>query len=523
MKSSPFYLSVLLLLSQLLSFGQGRPVSSRSAGGRSGIDANTAEIFNRYVRQAQLLWRTPGLSIVVVKDDQVVFRKGYGVLEAGKPEPFTTASLGLCASTTKAMTAVCMGMLVDSGKVKWTDKVRDIYPEFSLSDPGVTDELTVRDLFTHNVGLGNADNLWVYGFSREEILHRMQLVPMAYSLRSSFIYQNLMYIVAGELIHRLSGLTWEDFITQNLFRPLGMEHTYALYTLSLGKGAHEIPHFLIGDSIRPIVNKVYDNVGPAGGVWSCADDMDKWMRFLLDSAAVKGQRLLTTATYRELFKPQAIVPEGEFYPTMQLTRPNWTTYGLGWFQEDYRGKMVQFHTGSLDGAVAILGLLPSSHFGIYIFGNLDHTELRHALMYKAMDLWAFPDANRDWSTEMYAMYKRIREEGRTREKEKEARRVTGTLPSVPLAAYTGNYTNEIYGNATVVLSGDSLSIRFPNNIRMALQHWNYDTFIGIYDYFWWDKDWIQFSLDTGGKPVRFEREGVVYTLQPAGKDLTVNK
>jgi len=494
MKPACFYLSCLLFFSNLISFGQ----------------ANTAAVFDRYVREAMSLWRTPGLSIVVVKDDQVVFKKGFGVLESGRPEPFTAATLGVCASTTKAMTAVCMGMLVDAGKVQWTDKLRDVYPEFALSDPGVSAEITVRDLFTHNAGLGNADNLWVYGYSREEILRRMQLLPLAYSLRSSFIYQNLMYIVAGELIHRLSGQSWEDFITQRLFVPLGMEHTYAAYKRSEGKGSHETPHFLIGDSIRPIVNLTYDNIGPAGGVWSCADDMDKWIRFLLDSATVHGQRLLTATTYGELFKPHSIVTEREFYPTRQLTHPSWTTYGLGWFQEDYRGKMVQFHTGSLDGAVAILGLLPSAHFGIYIFGNLDHSELRHALMYKAMDLWGFQDDGSDWSKDMYALYAKIRQEGRAREKEKEAKRVTGTRPSLPLAAYAGNYTNEIYGNARVVLSGDSLSIQFPNDIRLGLQHWNYDTFIGYYNYFWWGKEWIQFLLDTDGKVMRFEKDGVIY-------------
>ena len=154
-------------------------------------------LFDGYVRQAMTLWRTPGISVVVVKDDEVVFRKGFGVIEAGKSAPFTTGTVGVCASTTKAMTAVCMGMLVDDGKLQWTDKLKDVFPEFSLYDPYVSSELTVRDLFTHNSGLGNTDGLWVYGFSREEILRRLHFIPPVYSFRSSFIYQNCMYIVAG--------------------------------------------------------------------------------------------------------------------------------------------------------------------------------------------------------------------------------------------------------------------------------------------------------------------------------------
>ena len=179
--------------------------------------------------------------------------------------------------------------------------------------------------------------------------------------------------------------------------------------------------------------------------------------------------------------------------------------------------MVQFHTGSLDGAVAIIGLLPSEHFGVYIFGNLDHSEVRHALMYKAMDLWGFSDNGRDWSAECYKMYKKLREEGQQKEKEKEAGRVKGTKPSLPLSGYAGDYTSEIYGDARVVLEGDSLKVELPNDIRLSLRHWNYDTFVGNYNYFWWDKEWIVFSLDGGGKIVQFEKDGVVYLYKPEKK------
>lgn len=503
----------LLLFFHGLSSGQEM---SAVRQGRTGHAAAAAEapVFDQYIQQALSLWKTPGLSVVVVKDDKVVFRKAYGVVELGKPAPFTTTTVSICASTTKAMTAVCMGMLVDEGKVKWTDKLRDVFPGFSLYDPYVTSELRVKDLFTHNAGLGNADNLWEYDFSRDEILRRMRTLPPAYSMRSSFIYQNLMYIVAGELIQQLSGKTWEDFITQRLFTPLGMKHTYASYQRSINEASHQIPHFTIHDSIQPILSIIHESVGPAGGVWSCADDMDKWMLFLLDSATTSGgKRLLSADVYKELFKPQSIVTEQEFYPTQQLTHPHWTTYGLGWFQEDYRGKMVQFHTGSLDGAVAILGLLPSEHFGIYIFGNLDHSEVRHALMYKAMDLWGFHDNYRDWSTDLYAMYKGIRDEGRKKEKEKEALRVPNTRPSLPLAAYAGQYTNESYGDAVLTLSGDTLVMQLPGNIRVKLKHWDYDNFEGNYEYAWWDKSLIKFSIDEDGKVSQFDKDGAVYTLK----------
>src|SRR5258708_28492999 len=156
-----------------------------------------------------------------------------------------------------------------------------------------------------------------------------------------------------------------------------------------------------------------------------------------------------------------MVADKEFSPSEQVAGQHWKPYGLGWAQEDYRGKMVQFHTGSLDGAVAIVGLLPAENFGIYVFGNLGHSEIRHALMYKAMDLWGFHDNYRDWSLEFYKLYAKMKEEDIKKEKAKEALRVQGTRPSLPLNAYAGKYTNEAYGDAILVVSGDSLDLQFP--------------------------------------------------------------
>jgi hypothetical protein len=234
---------------------------------------------------------------------------------------------------------------------------------------------------------------------------------------------------------------------------------------------------------------------------------------MLDSARVDGRYLLRTATWSELFKPQTIIPPNEFYPTARLTHPSWTTYGLGWFQQDYRGKMVQFHTGSLDGAVALIGLIPSEHFGIYILANLDHSEIRHALMYKAMDLWGWSDNSRDWSAECYALYKELRGRRRKKEEEREASRVKGTKPSLPLSEYVGIYTNEAYGDALVKREGDKLKMELPNGLSLGLEHWNFDTFRGQYNYFWWDKEWIVFSLDEEGKIAQLEKDGIVYVLK----------
>jgi CubicO group peptidase (beta-lactamase class C family) len=499
-------LACILTSCNVLVFSQTKKNAAETPG--------NAVVFESYIKQALQLWKTPGLSVAVVKDGKVVYKNGFGVTELGKTDPFTTSTMSICASTTKAMTAVCMGMLVDEGKVKWTDKVSDVYPPFKLYDNYANSEITVKDLFTHNTGLGNGDWLWVLGNDPDTVIHRMRLMKPAYSFRSSFIYQNLMYVVAGAVIRQISGKTWEDFIKERLFMPLGMNHTYPVYAQSVKEPSHITPHFIFDDSIvKPIPFIDAKGIGPAGGVWSCADDINKWVLFMLDSATVNGKRLLTEETYHELFKPQSMVTTAEFYPTARLTKPHWTTYGLGWFQEDYRGKMVQFHTGSLDGAVAILGLIPADHFGIYIFGNLDHTEVRHALMYKAMDLWCFHDNSKDWSGDLYTMYKNIKLEAKKKHLEEEGKRVLNTHPTLPLLTYTGKYHNEIFGDAEIAFSNDSLLLKYPNNITLRLTHWNYDTFLGTFTYAWMDKTPIVFSLDATGKVSQFEMDGMVYSRE----------
>ena len=508
MKKMSFYTGLFLFLSPLLVTAQKKGTAQNPDNSKWPV------LFDNYIQNALLTWKTPGLSVIVVKDSVVVFKKAYGVQDIGNKTPYTTATLSTCASTTKAMTAVCMAMLVDEEKVKWSDVVSDILPEFKLADPYATAEITIKDLFTHNTGLGNADLLWVLGYPRSEILHRMQFVPPAYSLRSSYIYQNLMYMVAGEVIKKISGKTWDEFITERIFTPLGMKNTFSGYSKITTPSLRTTPHFKDSDdkdSIKAISYLTDDNVGAAGGVWSCADDISKWLRFLLDSTKANGKQLLKPETFRELFKPQAIVPAAQFYPTLQLTKPHWTTYGLGWFQHDYRGKMVQFHTGSLDGLVAICGMIPDSRTAVYIFGNLDHSEIRHALMYKAFDLWTFADNNTDWSTDFYKLYKNITDTARKRETEQLAKQVKGTQPSLPLKEYAGKYSNKIYGNTEVVITNDSLTLQFSGSkFNLSLRHWNYDTFRGWYNYWWWGKSFVQFSIDVSGKVSRLSLDGIIY-------------
>jgi CubicO group peptidase (beta-lactamase class C family) len=475
--------------------------------------ADPAARYDAYVQQAVKDWRVPGLTVTVVKDGKVLLKKGYGVRRlTGTSEPVNSQTLFAMASTTKAMTAACLGMLVDEGKLDWDDPVTNYLPDFQLYDPAVTRDLRVRDLLTHNTGLGNADFLWTaMKIPAGEILHRLRLLKPAYSLRAGFIYQNIMYLAAGQVIEKASGMPWETFIRRRIFEPLGMRRTQALFR-DVTDTNRAIPHVMINDTIRVVDSRAeeesVDAVGPAGSVWSCPDDLVAWMTCMLDTARYSSagitKSLLRPVTWAELFRPQSMVSDGQFYPTQQLTKPNWKTYGLGWFQHDYRGHRVNFHTGSLTGMVAIHGQLPDRKLAVYVQGNLDHAELRHALMYRAFDEFGLDNTDertvhRDWSTEFRQLYDTLHKRAKLTEQMTDSLRVPNTKPSLPTAAYAGFYTDPLFGTVEIREQQGKLRMLVNKVLTGNLSHWHYDTFRLTYDQFWNGTDAVGFVLDLQGK------------------------
>lgn len=471
---------------------------------------NNIDAFDKYAEAARVTWNVPGMSIAIVQDGKVLLSKGYGLRELGKTDKVDASTLFGAMSTTKAMTAVAMGILVDEGKVSWDDKVLKHLPDFRVSDPYVTNELKVRDLFTHNAGLGNADFLWAWTpeLSTAEIARRMQYAPQAYSLRGGFTYQNVMYLVAGLVIEKASGMTWERFMTERVFGPLGMKSTFPNLASSRTYANRSSAHYEIEKKVEVIPEMAADSIAAAGAVWSTSDDIAKWINFVLGNTTVNGKEILKQATLAEMMKPQAIIPIGQFYPTTRLTKPHWTTYGLGWFQHDYRGEMVSFHTGSLAGRTAIIGLIPDKKFGIYIFGNIDHAEVRHALMYKAFDMFAFKDNARDWSTEAKALYDGIASAGEKQEEAINTMRTMGTKPTLPLDAYSGTYSDPFYGSMDVSVVNGKLHLRISNDLSGSLDHWHNETFQVAWNKRWWGKDLLAFQLN----PIR----GTVDSLTISG-------
>jgi CubicO group peptidase (beta-lactamase class C family) len=460
---------------------------------------------DRFTTQAVRDWNVPGLSIAVVHEGRVVFAKGYGVLELGRATPVDTQTLFAIGSTTKAMTTMALAMLVDDGKLSWDDPVTKHLPGFQLNDPYVTREITVRDLVTHQAGLPNVDFLWSWNdLPGDEVVRRLRYVRSAYSLRSSFIYQNIMYAVAGEVVRAASGMPWGDFLRTRIFQPLGMTRTVTTLADAARASNVATPHAPVRDTLRAIANNAVDAVAPAGSVWSSTADMSKWIRFLLDSGRVGDKRLVKQATFEELVRPQLPVPAPEFYPTAQLTRPHWTTYGLAWFQQDYRGRKIDFHTGSIDGMVAIVGLMLDERLGVVVLSNGNQSNLRHALMLKTFDLFTGAPP-RDWSQDLKKLYDSLTTRGVEQQRAAAAQRVTGTRPSLDLAKYAGTYSDSLYGTRVVTFENGELRMRASSKSVATLSHWQYDTFQVRWDQPWRGSSAVTFTIGPAGVPSRLEQ------------------
>ncbi|MCB0666619.1 MAG: serine hydrolase [Saprospiraceae bacterium] len=426
---------------------------------------------DKYIEQARVQWEVPGLAVAIVKDGKALWSKGYGVKEIGKTEPVNIRTLfGIC-STTKAMTAACIAMLVDEGKIGWDDKVFEIVPDFRLSDPHWTREIRIRDLLTHNTGLGNADLLWyLWDYEPQVIIEKMRYVDPAYPVRGGYTYQNNMYALAGKVIENVSGKKWESFIQERIFNPLKMDNTFPTQEQSIEYENRSKPHSKHRGAITVFADESADKIAPAGAVWSTIEDMQKWMLFVLDSAKVDGERLISDTNYREWLKPQTIVSDQGFYPTQRLTKPHWKTYALGWFQHDYLGRAVSFHTGSLQGTIAIIGLIPDENLGVYVLGNLDHAEVRHAIMYTVFDIFQSGNIDRDWSSELLALYESLKP------KENEPESGVQILPSFLLKDFTGMYEDDYLGQIEIVEEDDHLLLLIGPKDQARLIHKNRNTF-----------------------------------------------
>src|SRR5687767_572211 len=285
--------------------------------------------FDEYVANAMKEWEVPGLAIAIVKDDRIVFAKGYGVRELGGTAAVDDHTLFAIGSSSKAFTAAALAMLVDEGKIKWDDPVTKYLPGFQLFDPYTTRELTVRDLLTHRSGLERGDLLWyASAYDRDEVLRRVRHLKPSWSLRSRFGYQNIMYLAAGQILPSLTGKSWDDFVRGRIFTPLGMTSSSTSIKALADSDNVATPHSKFDDKVGPVAWRNIDNIGPAGSINSNVLDMAQWVRLQLGGGEYQGKRLISAAAVKEMHSPQSIIPLTTMYEKL-YPEAHFLTYGLG--------------------------------------------------------------------------------------------------------------------------------------------------------------------------------------------------
>jgi len=453
--------------------------------------------FDDYINKAIKEWEVPGLAIAIVKNDKVVFAKGYGVRKLGDPTPVDEKTMFAIGSASKAFTAAAVAMLVDEGKLKWDDPVTKNLPGFQLFDPYATREMTVRDLLCHRSGLERGDFLW-YGspYSRDEIIKRVRYLKPSWSFRSLFGYQNIMYLTAGQTVAAASGKTWDDFIAQRIFKPLGMNASNTSIRDLSASGNVASPHTKIEEKVEVVPWRNIDNIAPAGSINSNALDMAQWLRLQLGGGKFGNEQLISSGAVKEMHQAQTII---RFEPPWSLIMPqaHFLEYGLGWFLHDHAGRKVVQHGGNIDGMSALVAMIPEEKLGVVILTNMNGTLVTEAIAYKVFD-WYLKSGDRDWAGDLRKTIKEFEAQGKAAQKKIEDARVKGTQPSLALDKYAGTYKDEMIGDAKVELQNGKLVLTTPS-FAGDLEHWNYDTFRVV----WRDravgKAFVNFVLDPSGK------------------------
>ena len=472
------------------------PAETRAqAGPLAGLDD--------YIMSAMPRWEVPGLAIAVIRNDSVIHARGYGVRELGRPGAVDEHTLFAIASTTKAMTSAALGMLVDEGRLDWDDHVAEHLPAFQLSDPFISHDVTIRDLLTHRSGIARSDNLWIAGpFDRAEVLRRARYLPSTAGFRSEYGYHNVMYIAAGEVVGAVSGVSWDDFIEQRLFQPLGMTRSTTRAAVVETRDNVAASHTDVNGSVRAVPRRNYDNIGGAGATFSSVRDMAQWIRLQLNHGVYEGTRLLSPGTMRELHMPQVVIRMDTTTERM-FPNTNLRAYALGWNVQDYHGRKLVHHSGSLNWTRTQIGMVPSEGIGVIVIANYGSSNLQLALMYRVLDaLMGLPA--RDWSAEYLEPARRSRERS---EAAPEAERIAGTEPSLALEDYAGTYTSDLYGDVRLTVEGGRLVLSYAPDYVADLEHWHHDTFRATWRREGFGRAFVTFGLDRRARVVRMELDG----------------
>ena len=444
----------------------------------------------------------PGVGIAIVKDDQVAYARGFGVRELGRPEWVDENTLFGIGSCTKAFTATAIGLLVQAGELSWDDPVTRFLPHFQLYDPVATREITVRDLLCHRVGLATFSGDFMFyasHYSDAEAMERVRHIPPAFRLRAGYGYANLMYLTAGLVLEKIAGMRWEDFVQQRLLHPLGMDRTLTNGGVLEGVENVAQPHQLYNHELVKMPYVKFYNGAPAGAMLSSPLDMAAWLRFQLNLGRVGEVQWVEPAILEETRSPQVLQPVAAAFKAL-IPRRHFMTYGLGWSVSDYGGRLVCSHSGGVDGMAALTAFLPEERLGLVILSNRIPHYLNATVYLTILDgVLGFHD--RDWRAVFLEEHRKDEERAAESWKKLESARLTGTRPSLPLAAYTGKYSNPIYGRLSVVEEEGRLVIDLEPHpqARGPLTHWHNDTFFCRWTYSSLEESFVPFQVGLDGQ------------------------
>jgi len=444
----------------------------------SRTQQDVVDAIDRYCEKARAEWNLPGMAVAVVRNDSTVIMRGYGVRTTGTPGRVDDQTLFAIASLSKAFTAASLGMLVDRGRLTFDSKVSDLLPQFQLFDPFATREMMVRDLLSHRSGLPTygGDLIWYgTGHSRAEVLRRARFLKPRHSFRAGYGYQNIMFLAAGEIIPVLTGRSWEEFVRDSIFVPLGMTGSTTGVKSLQGLPDVASPHITHNGKVITVPYRDVDNVAPAAAVNSNAWDLSRWMMMWLRDDSTKGPVLLSPQTRNQIWSAHTPL---RISPSAQRMMPSrhFSAAGLGWFMYDYRGRKVLHHGGGMDGMTSQIALVPEERLGVVVLTNATESPAA-AVANWILDRFLGGE-DYDWSGE--ALKRRTEGEARTLENrmQQEEKRARGTKPSLALGDYAGTYRSTMYGDVTVRSERGTLVVRFlPTASYVAdLSHWHYDTF-----------------------------------------------
>ena len=468
----------------------------------------TATQIDSLVEKVLTTFDVPGIAVAVVKDDKIIHAKGYGVRSLRTKLKVDENTLFGVASNSKAFTAAALGMLVDEGKIKWDDKVTDFIPEFKMYNPYVTEEFTIKDLLTHRSGLGlGAGDLMMWpdsnNFTKKDIIHNLRYLKPVSSFRTKYDYDNNLYIVAGEVVERASGMSWEDFIENRMMKPLKMTKSAASISRLKDKSNKVDPHAPVNGVVQAIKIDWSETANAAGGIYSNVVDMSKWIIMQMNNGKYGeglSQKLFSEDVHNEMWSPQTIIPA---YTTPPYNT-HFASYGLGWFLSDVKGYKQVTHTGGLAGIVTQVTLLPELKLGIIVLTNQQ----------TGAAFSAVTNTIKDSYLGVTGMDRIKQQLDRVQANEAEAKKITSEIWSgieaqqvatqvkPDMNMFIGTYSDKWFGD--VVISEKKGKIRFDSKrsgrLTGEVLFYKANTFVVKWDDRSLDADaFLQFSLDTTGK------------------------